>query len=201
MKYKTYKLAITLILLAGFIIPLADAEVGVGISPSRAVLQIEGGKTQDLSLLVFDSGDGQIKISMSAEGSIADFTKFNFNNVVLEPEPKPHALPIKNGKNIIATFSPPVTSETKKYVGTIAASGSPAGNSQFGGGVGVAAQIEITVTPTQSVLAFIPPLYFFILLIIILIIAIVFLLKRAGFELKLERKTKDPYNNYRWYGR
>ena len=38
-------------------------------------------------------------------------------------------------------------------------------------------------------------------LIIILIIAIVFLLKRAGFELKLERKTKDPYNNYRRYGR
>lgn len=169
-------------------INIAYASVGVGISPSKVVLQVEGGKVQEIDLLIFNSGDIPLEISLSSEGDIAKFTQIEPGSVIVEPEPQPHALPIKNGKTFIVKFTPPATGEVKKYTGTISATGSPTAGSQFGGSVGVATRVELMVTPTKSIFAFITTEYLIIAGAIILLIIIILLLRRAGFRLKFERK-------------
>ncbi|MBI4739171.1 hypothetical protein HY772_06465 [Candidatus Woesearchaeota archaeon] len=169
-------------------IQIVHAAVGVGISPSKIVLQIEGGKMQEIDLLVFNSGDSPLEISLSSEGDIVKFTEIEPKSVVLEPEPQPHALPIKNGRTFIVKFTPPAMGEVKKYTGTISATGKPAAGSQFGGSVGVATQVELIVTPPASIFAFITTTHLIIAGIIILIIIIILLLKKSGFRLKIEKK-------------
>lgn len=166
----------------------ALADVGVGLSPSKIILQIEGGTKQDFQFLAFNSGDYPLDISLSVSGDIVKFTKIGDSNIMVEPEPKPHALPIKNGRTFTVTFSPPVSSETKRYTGTVSASGSPSKGAQFGGSVGVAAPVEIIVTPPASMLAFITPTYSAIILLIIAILAIIFLLKKSGITISVQRR-------------
>jgi len=173
------------ILLAG---KAAHAEVGVGMSPSKIVLQIEGGTSQDFEFLVFNSGDYPLDISLGSDGDISKFTKVETSGVTLQPEPKPHELPIKNGQNFKVTFTPPVSGETKVYTGTINAAGSPAKGAQFGGSVGVAALAQIIVVPPTSIFSYITPTYQAIILIAAIILAVMFLMKRAGFKISVQRQ-------------
>lgn len=167
---------------------LAYADVGIGVSPSKIVLQVEGGKTQEISLLVFNSGDNSMEISVTSEGEIEKFTQIEPNSIVVEPEPKPHVLPIKNGKSFVVRFTPPATSDTKKYTGTISATGSPGAGSQFGGSVGVATQVELIVTPTTSIFAFLTATHIIAICAIVALIIIVLLLRRAGLIIQFKRK-------------
>src|SRR3989344_8064706 len=80
------------------------ANVGVGISPSKIAFETSGGATQDYEFLIFNSGDSPSTIIMSAEGDIKPYVTFSEESVVIDPEPQPHALPIKNGKRITVTF-------------------------------------------------------------------------------------------------
>lgn len=171
------------------LISFASAEVGVGISPSKMIIQVEGGKTSiPYELLIFNTGDYNMEISLSVDGEIAGMTKIEPENAIISPEPKPHELPIKNGKTFIVTFKPPATNKDVVYTGSISAVGSPTAGSQFGGGVGVAAQIELRVTPTKSIFARIPKIYYFILAAIIILILIVYLLKKAGLNISFKKK-------------
>ena len=170
------------------IFDIAYADVGVGLSPSRVVLEVEGGKTQQIDLLVFNSGDYPMEISLNSEGDIADFTEIEPKSITVEPEPKPQSLPIKNGKTFIVRFKPPATREKKTYEGTISATGKPTGGSSFGGSVGVATKVELIVTPTVSMFAFITITHILIAGIIILLIIIILLLRKAGFSFKIEKK-------------
>ena len=164
------------------------ADVGVGISPSKIVLTLEGGKAQELDLLAFNSGDDLLEVSLTADGEIAPFTTIDLQKVIMEPEPKPHKLPIKNGKPFKVIIRPPSKSVITKYTGVIAVTGSPTGDSQFGGSVSVAAQIELTVTPPKSFLSYITTTHLLIAGIIVLIIIAVFLLKKAGLKFSFDKK-------------
>lgn len=180
------KLLIPILLL--FLFSIAYAEIGVGVSPSKIVLQIEGGKTDSTNLLVFNSGDHTIDISLKAEGDIAEFVQIDPVIQTIDPEPKPHALPIKNGKNFKLTFSPPTTNIKKTYTGMISAIGGSAETSQFGGSVGVATQVEIRTTPTISKFAFINITHLLIIGIIICIVLAGYMLKKSGLEITFKKK-------------
>ena len=146
-----------LILVLAFllVVSLANAvlaDVGVGISPTKIVLNMESGKSQQVDFLMFNSGDSPLNVNVNLEGDIAKIGTVSgvSGNDVIQPEPLPHQLPIKNGKTFSVTFSPSMAFFEKKYSGTISVSGSPVDGSQFGGSVGVAAQADITVTPSAS---------------------------------------------------
>lgn len=178
---------IVLILVFLLNIYLVYADVGVGISPSKIVLQIEGGSFKELDLLIFNSGDDAMDISFNIEGEIAKFTTFDQKSILVEPEPKPHTLPIKNGKKLIVKFIPPVSKETKKYIGSISATGTPTSDSQFGGSVGVASQVELIVTPTSSIFEFISFNHLIFIGIFLLLVILILVLKKAGLKIKFEK--------------
>ena len=184
-------LILALVLFSFVSVGIVYAAVGVGVSPSKIVLQIEGGKPQEIDFLVFNSGDSPLEISLSSEGDIAEFTEIEPKSVVVEPEPQPHELPIKNGKTFMVKFTPPATGEVRKYIGTISATGNPSAGSRFGGSVSVAAQVELTVTPSASIFAFITTTHLIIAGMIILLTTIVLLLKKSGLKLKLEKKERQ----------
>jgi hypothetical protein len=170
----------------------AMADVGVGISPTKVVLQFEGGGESQFSLLVFNSGDSNLKISLSADGEIAKFISFSPAEEEIEPEARPHALPIKNGKNFVVTFDAPRVSRPTKYTGTISATGTPGEGSQFGGSVGVATQVEITVVPAESLFQRIPPVYLYVAAGIVALVVIVFALRRMHMHISFGSETKMP---------
>ena len=118
-------IAILAIILVALSFQAAYAAVGVGISPSKMVLELESGQTKTVDLLVFNTGDNSMEISMSVEGDIKQFTQITPEKLPVAPEPKPHALPIKNGQSFTITFTAPAGTAAGKYTGTIAAPGSP----------------------------------------------------------------------------
>ena len=174
-------------LLSACLLSAVSANVGVGMSPSKVVIQIEGGKSMDYSFLVFNSGDNPLIIGLEASGDIAEFTTIAENGFLVEPEPLPHALPIKNGRTISVKFSPPATGMKTTITGMITAAGSAPKDAQFGGNVAVATPVEIIVTPSASVLSYITPQYWGLALLVIAVIAILFLLKKAGIKISIER--------------
>lgn len=142
--------AIIFVLIGLLCASLANASVGIGISPSKIVIQVEEGQMQEIGLLVFNSGDKPMEINVASEGDIAAFTEIPQASKVIEPEPSPHSLPIKNGQSFSIKFSPPTTGEQKTYTGVVSASGSPTAGSQFGGSVGVAAEVVLIVKPAAQ---------------------------------------------------
>ncbi len=166
----------------------ASASIGVGVSPSKLVLKAEGGKTQEVSLLVFNSGDSNLEIALVAEGDIANFTQFEPASAAVEPEPTPHALPIKNGKSFTVRITPPALGETRKYSGSVSAVASPSKDSQFGGSVSVATEIELEASPPASPFAFITSTQVAIALAVVLLLAAGLWLRKKGYSLHLERK-------------
>lgn len=147
MSHKITLAAVAFVLL---MMTMASASVGVGISPTKMVLQLEGGKEHQLNLLIFNSGDNDLNIRVHSEGDIAQYVTVDPTSALIKPEPFPHALPIRNGKNFAIMFNAPRVTEPTVITGTFSAVGSPASGSQFGGSVGVAAQVEITVMPGDS---------------------------------------------------
>ncbi len=172
------------------LIGTVTAGVGVGLSPSKIVMQVEGGKAQEISLLVFNTGDAPLTISLTSEGDIGEFVKVEPESITVDPEPKPEALPIRNGKNFKITITPPKSRELKKYTGTISAIGKPQSGSTLGGSVGVATQVELTVTPPPSIFAFITTTHLIILAIAAVLIALIIWLRKAGFSFKIEKKAE-----------
>ncbi len=178
-----------ILLLASLIFSnLIYADFGVGISPTRIVIEIQAGEPHQLSLLVFNSGDEQMNISVTASGEIEEFTKIEPGYGLIEPEPKPHAMPIKNGQNFIVTFDPASNRDIKTYTGSISAIGTPLAGSQLGGSVGVATQVEIRVLPPKSIFAFVKPLHIIILVIVALIVILFFTLWKMGLKISFQKK-------------
>ncbi len=181
------------IILFSFVIVLftanvAKADVGIGVSPSKLVIEVEGGTVKQESLLAFNPGDGAIEVSIGVEGEIAEFIKVSPEKLVLEPEPKPHARPIKNGENFLITISPKATNKEKRYSGTITISGGAVPGSQLGGNVGVGIAIEIRVTPTVSIFDYITRTHMLIAGAAVFVILIFFILKGAGLTVSFKRK-------------
>lgn len=176
------------------ILPLASASIGIGISPSKINLQIESGKTQEIELLVFNTGDKILDISLNVEGDIKEFTTVEPSILSVEPEPAPQELPIKNGKIFKIKFNPSAAFSDKKYTGKITATGSSSSSSQFGGNVGVATQVELMVVTSGFVSAFFTKTNLIIcgviVLVIILIILIIYLLKKYGLKIRFEKEKK-----------
>ncbi len=171
---------------------LASANVGVGVSPTKVSFEIESGKEYNLNLLVFNPGDSALEITISAEGDIKDLIeKIEPASEIIQPEPKPTSLPIKNGQNFVITFKAPPVSNEKKYIGVISAVGNPTSGSQFGGSVGVATQVEIIVRPSKSILANLSSKQKLVGLIIVLLIASIIAVKKSGFKIKFERNIKS----------
>ena len=166
----------------------AEAGVGVGTSPSKIVLQVQSGQETTIEILVFNPGDENIKVSMDVEGDIAPFTEFNEEILEVDPEPKPHALPIRNGKTVQITFKPPASTQTRTYTGTISATGGPGEGTQFGGSVGVATLVTLIATPPPSVLSFITKRHIIIAATIIIIIIMLVILRKKGLRLTFQQQ-------------
>ena len=166
------------------------ASVGLGISPSRMIEEIPSGETTQYEFLVFNTGDDLIEVNLVVEGDFVDFTEFSHETLTLEPEPKPHELPIKNGETILVSFTPPASSKSKEYIGSIAIVGSPATGSTFGGSVGVSTRVTLITIPPKSIFSYITTKHLIYSGIIVLLIVIFFLLKRAGLKIEFKKKKK-----------
>jgi hypothetical protein len=188
---KQLLLLVTLVLTTLLFALFVAAQVGVGMSPSKIVLEGTSGDVLEQSVLVFNSGDQLMKLRFSADGEIASFTTFSQQELTVEPEPQPHALPIKHGQSFTAQFKLPVSGATKKYSGTISASGGPTAGSQFGGTVGVGALVEIIVHPPASPLAFVTGQHLLIGVVVVIVILVLVFLRKAGWKMKFEPKKKD----------
>lgn len=171
-----------------FSVSLVSAAVGVGLSPSRVNLQVVGGEMLELDLLVFNTGDSTMDLGIVVEGAIKDFTVVDLSSLSIDPEPKPHELPIKNGRTFNVKFNPPVSRKIVTYTGTIVAVSGTSGESQFGGSVGVATQVILTVVPPKSFFDYIELIHLIIAGFIIAIIVVIVLLKKSGFTIKFEKK-------------
>ncbi len=170
---------------------LASASVGVGISPTKVVYQIEAGSDKQFDLTVFNSGDTPLEVSLTVDGTISEFTDVSNERIVIQPEPTPHALPIKNGKSLSVTFSPRGSLKSGTYTGTISATGSPGEGSQFGGSVAVATQVEIIIVPAASFLSRIPSVYLYGMIGLLAVIVIIYTLHRMGFTINVARAKKE----------
>ncbi len=166
----------------------AQANVGIGTSPSKLVLQVQSGQETTVEILVFNPGDQELKVSFTAEGDIAPFTMFSEEIVEIDPEPQPHALPIKNGKTIQVTFKPPASAQTRIYTGALSATGGPTEDAQFGGAVGVATLVTLTATPPPSVLNFITKQHLIIAATLIIVLLMFIILKKKGLKLTFEKQ-------------
>jgi|TARA_B100000315_G_C14535885_1_gene568405 hypothetical protein len=169
---------------------LISAEVGVGISPSKIVEQIQSGEDSSYEFLVFNTGDIPIDIKIVVEGDIADFTTAEPKKKIVQPEPRPIALPIKNGETFIVTFNPPSKGKEVRYEGSISAIGTLISGSSFGGSVGVASKVELIVIPPKSIFAFITLTHWIIFGIIVLLILIFWVLKKEGLSISFKNKKK-----------
>lgn len=168
--------------------PLTTADVGIGISPSKIIVSGASGQLQQTEVLVFNTGDQPLKISMQAEGEIAAFTTFSVQEIEINPEPQPHELPIKNGKVITVRFNPPPSGTTKTYTGMIVAAGGPGEGAQFGGTVGVATQVVFTATPAQSAFNFITRQHVLIAATALIIVLMFIILKKKGLRLSFNKQ-------------
>lgn len=174
-------------LAAALALPIGLGAVGVGISPTKLVFDMPAGTAKTVDVLVFNSGDEPMEISLVVEGDIAPFTLVAPPKSTIAPEPTPHLLPIKNGKSFAVSFSPPRSSESRRYSGTISAVGTPSASSQLGGSVGVALQVEMTALPGAKALPVTPRNLTIAGVLFALILALL-LLKKSGLRLRLERK-------------
>jgi hypothetical protein len=185
---------ILIILAMILILPLANASVGLGISPSKINLEMESGKTQEMELLVFNTGDKTLDISLNVEGDISEFTTVEPLVLTVEPEPVPQELPIKNGKKFKITFKPTASLSDKKYTGKITAVGNAGAGSQFGGNVGVATQVQLNVVSTKLFSAFFTKTNLIIgaiiVSVIIVLILLILFIKKSGMKIKFEKKKK-----------
>lgn len=123
----------------------ASSLVGVGVTPSRLDLELVGGKTQEVELLVFNTGDYPFEIGLSAEGEIASFITFEPTKALIDPEQMPHSLPIKNGKMFKLKFTPPA-GESRTYTGLISATVVNTREQGFSGSVGSAVYVSAHVS-------------------------------------------------------
>lgn len=147
------------------------SEVGVGISPSKVIIKESSGSFHELEFLVYNTGSNPLNISLSAEGDIANFTEFEYKSYIVQPEPKPHKFPIKNGQKIKVNLKIPNVNTDSKYLGEIVATGSSAG-SQFSGKVSVATEVQIDViSPVKK-----PFSYNFILITVLIFIVLFFVI-------------------------
>ena len=121
------------------------ASVGLGATPSKMELNLQGGQEKAFEVTVYNTGDSPIGVTLSAEGEIADFVDFQENYAVIAPEPLPHELPLKNGHVFTVKITPPANKEFKTYKGIISASGTPENYGKFAGTVSVATIVEAKV--------------------------------------------------------
>ena len=166
-----------------------NADVGVGISPSKFIVAVPGGQTQDFEMIVYNPGTDSLEVGIEIEGEISKFTTVEPMRAVIRPEPAPHERPIKNSKRFKVTFSPPPSTKPKVYKGSIAASGGPAGG-QFGGRVGVASLVELTVPPPIRFWDYITRTHIMIAGIILGILVLILVLRKAGLRLRFENKKR-----------
>jgi hypothetical protein len=166
---------------------LVSAATGVGISPTKSAIRVESGSEQIVQLVVFNSGDNPLTIAVEAKGDVARFVTFDQTSALIEPEPKPQQLPIKNGKTFFVTVKIPAGTRQGLYSGELIASGSASGSSQFGGTVGVASYLDVYVVPPQSLLDRIPRSYLIAGLAILCLVGVFFVLKKAGVRIQVKR--------------
>jgi hypothetical protein len=179
---------ILLILALTLILPFVSANVGVGVSPTKIVMQVESGKQTSIDLLVFNPGDNPLDIRLSGEGDIMKYISLDDKKVSLEPEPQPHALPIRNGQTLPVIFKAPSVHQATTYKGTLSATGTLTEGSQFGGSVGVATQVEITVLPSKSILSYLNNTYTYAVIGVFALVIAVVALKRAGLNVSFRKK-------------
>ncbi len=86
-----------IIVFALVIMPWVSASVGVGMSPTKIVIETYVGDVRNEEISVFNPGDIPLDISLNAEGGIAPFTSFAVSSTTVQPEPN-HEQPIENGQ-------------------------------------------------------------------------------------------------------
>lgn len=175
------------VLLVLFLLPATHASVvGLGMSPTKWVVNAAVGQETRLEGVVFNSGGEELGVSLNAEGDIAPFVSFPIGLFTVIPEPD-QELPIENGQTFTVIIKP---TKEGTFTGTVAAVGGPAQNSQFGGMVSVAAALLVTVGPPASPLDAITMQQMLIAGSAIAFLLLFVILKKVGLKLTFERKGK-----------
>ena len=169
------------------LMPWTSASVGVGMSPTKIVIETYVGDVRNEEVSVFNPGDIPLDISLNAEGGIAPFTTFAVSSATVQPEPN-HEQPIENGQRLMVTFKP-----TKQgvFTGTITAGGGPTQNSQFGGTVGVAAQVVMKVGPAKSLLDAVTTRQIIIAGSMVAVLILFIVLQKAGLSVSFKKKGRN----------
>jgi len=176
---QTLVFLIVLAALAGVV----SADVGIGVSPSRSNVQVEAGKEITLDFLVFNTGDGDLDVTISTEGEISDYVELSETTLSISPEPKPHTRPIKNGKSVSVTFKAPVSARELK--GLFVATAAPGGGT-LGGSVSIASTVDLKVLPAQGLIVTTTQWTIIGALLGIVLLYIVW--RRMGLQIKIKKK-------------
>lgn len=172
-----------------FAFTLVSAEVGLGISPSKMREHLIAGSSYTYDIVVFNVGTDAMEINLVVNGEIAPFTTITPASEIIEPEPKPHEFPIKNGKVFSVTFDIPNGGKERVYTGSLSAVGKGAGDTQFGGNVAVVSRVELNVLPPTSFLEKLTPIHYLAFGAIVLLALVVLGLKRAGLKIQFGNQT------------
>lgn len=185
------KLGLFGVLVFVLMLNVVSASVGVGISPSKMKEQLIAGQSYTYDILIFNTGSNELEISLAALGELKGFTKVEPTSLVIQPEPEPQELPIKNGQYFKVTFSPPRSGKEITYSGTLSASGSASPDSQFGGNVGVSSQVELVVLPPQSIFSRLTTTHYIIIGVVLLIILFILIIKKLGIQISVGAKKSS----------
>jgi len=182
----TYKLLGLMVVVLIFGMSFASASVGVGLSPSKMREHLTSGQSYTYDILVFNTGSDNMDITLSATGEIAEFVEIVENKMIVFPEPNDE-LPIENGRTFKVVINAPRTGTEKIFKGKIVATGSGAGDSQFGGNVAVSSQIELVVTPSKSIFAKLNTIHYVILGLVLFIILMIVLIRKSGIKISFDK--------------
>jgi len=116
-------IALIVILLA--LCPIADASMGIGISPASVTISdaFRGGRYEQ-GITVYNTGDEPGTFTLTGEGECSDWISFY-------KEEDPHTpvkelmIPAKDSVKVITTFDIPADAENRAYTGTIYAQSVP----------------------------------------------------------------------------
>lgn len=173
-----------------FLVSVVSAEIGLGMSPSRMIEHVVAGESQFIEITVFNVGDEDVNITLVPKGDIVKFVTITPAVQTVEPEPRPHEFPVKNGRIFYVVIDVPKGTSSGEYYGTFSAIGSGDGVSQLGANVAVVAQMELNVLKTKSFFARLNPSYYFAIGLILIGFAIAFSLKNFKLQLKVKKKVE-----------
>lgn len=174
--------------LAVFSLALISADVGIGVSPSKMREQVTSGESYEYDIFVFNTGSETIDVTLSVSEELSEFVTVVEGVVTIDPEPMPHALPLKNAKSVKIIVNAPKVRNEEVYSGKISIIGGGNAESNFGGNVGVSSQLEFIVIPAKGILSNFSNTHYIVFSLIVFVVTLSLVFRKIGFTVSFGRK-------------